>query len=427
MSKKIWNTKGVESSYEIASFLAGEDIELDKSIFIYDIDATIAHIKGLASIGVIKKNELAKLIKSLKELRLKFLNKSFKLTEKYEDCHSAIEFYLTKELGELGKKVHTGRSRNDQVLVAMRLFAKKNLIDFKKSNKSIARVLLRMAKKHENNPMPGYTHLQRAMPSSWGLWFASYTESFIDNVDLINSTIEWIDSNPLGSAAGYGVALPLDRKLTTKELGFKRTQINSLYIQNSRGKYEMQIINTLKQSMLDVRKFSWDMSLFLSQEFDLLKIDKAYLTGSSIMPNKHNPDVIEILRANYSILAGQASELENLLSLPSGYQRDLQLTKRSLISSFDISLKSLNILPKLIGSIKVNKSKSIAYIDEEMKMTDKVYALVAQGKPFRDAYNLIKNSDDLSSYAQSNSKDYSEGSPGNLALDKLDARLKKQK
>ena len=427
MSKKIWNTKGIESSYEITSFLAGEDIELDKSIFIYDIDATIAHIKGLASIGVIKKNELAKLIKSLKELRLKFLNKSFKLTEKYEDCHSAIEFYLTKELGELGKKVHTGRSRNDQVLVAMRLFAKKNLIDFKKSNKSIARVLLRMAKKHENNPMPGYTHLQRAMPSSWGLWFASYAESFIDNVDLINSTIEWIDSNPLGSAAGYGVALPLDRKLTTKELGFKRTQINSLYIQNSRGKYEMQIINTLKQSMLDVRKFSWDMSLFLSQEFDLLKIDKAYLTGSSIMPNKHNPDVIEILRANYSILAGQASELENLLSLPSGYQRDLQLTKRSLISSFDISLKSLNILPKLIDSIKVNKSKSIAYIDEEMKMTDKVYALVAQGKPFRDAYNLIKSSDDLSSYAQSNSKDYSEGSPGNLALDKLDARLKKQK
>jgi len=427
MSKKIWNTKGFESSYEIASFLAGEDIELDKSIFIYDIDATIAHIKGLASIGVIKKNELAKLIKSLKELRLKFLNKSFKLTEKYEDCHSAIEFYLTKELGELGKKVHTGRSRNDQVLVAMRLFAKKNLIDFKKSNKSIARVLLRMAKKHENNPMPGYTHLQRAMPSSWGLWFASYAESFIDNVDLINSTIEWIDSNPLGSAAGYGVSLPLDRKLTTKELGFKRTQINSLYIQNSRGKYEMQIINTLKQSMLDVRKFSWDMSLFLSQEFDLLKIDKAYLTGSSIMPNKHNPDVIEILRANYSILAGQASELENLLSLPSGYQRDLQLTKRSLISSFDISLKSLNILPKLIGSIKVNKSKSIAYIDEEMKMTDKVYALVAQGKPFRDAYNLIKNSGDLSSYAQSNSKDYSEGSPGNLALDKLEARLKKQK
>ena len=295
--------------------------------------------------------EFNRLNKSLKELRKKFLEGSFKLTKKYEDCHSAIEFYLTKELGDLGKKVHTGRSRNDQVLVAMRLFAKNNLQDFKKLNQSIAKTFLQLANKYEHIPMPGYTHLQRAMPSSWGLWFSSYAESFIDNIDLINSTIDWIDSNPLGSAAGYGVALPLDRKTTTKELGFKRVQLNSLYTQNSRGKYEMQVINTLKQSMLDVRKFAWDMSLFMSQEFNLLTIDKTYLTGSSIMPNKHNPDVIEILRANYSILAGQASELENIISLPSGYHRDLQLTKRSLVSSFDISLKSLSILPKLIKSI----------------------------------------------------------------------------
>ena len=305
MNKKIWNTSGVKVSDEISSFLAGEDIELDNSIFIYDIDATIAHIKGLQSINILKKNEVNILNKSLKELRKKFLEGSFKLTKKYEDCHSAIEFYLTKELGDLGKKVHTGRSRNDQVLVAMRLFAKNNLQDFKKLNQSIAKTFLQMANKYEHIPMPGYTHLQRAMPSSWGLWFSSYAESFIDNIDLINSTIDWIDSNPLGSAAGYGVALPLDRKTTTKELGFKRVQLNSLYTQNSRGKYEMQVINTLKQSMLDVRKFAWDMSLFMSQEFNLLTIDKAYLTGSSIMPNKHNPDVIEILRANYSILAGQ--------------------------------------------------------------------------------------------------------------------------
>ena len=352
MDKKIWNTSGVKISEEISSFLAGEDIELDNFIFIYDIDATIAHIKGLQSINILKKNEFNRLNKSLKELRKKFLEGSFKLTKKYEDCHSAIEFYLTKELGDLGKKVHTGRSRNDQVLVAMRLFAKNNLHDIKKLNQSIAKTFLQMANKYEYVPMPGYTHLQRAMPSSWGLWFSSYAESFIDNIDLINSTIEWIDSNPLGSAAGYGVALPLDRKTTTKELGFKRVQLNSLYTQNSRGKYEMQVINTLKQSMLDLRKFAWDMSLFMSQEFNLLTIDKAYLTGSSIMPNKHNPDVIEILRANYSILAGQASELENIISLPSGYHRDLQLTKRSLVSSFDISLKSLSILPKLIKSIK---------------------------------------------------------------------------
>ena len=427
MNKKLWNTKEKQVSKEINSFLAGEDIILDKSIFTYDIDASIAHVNGLQSIGIIKKSELAKLNKSLKSLKKKFLDGSFKLTDHYEDCHSAIEFYLTQELGDLGKKVHTGRSRNDQVIVAMRLFAKDNLVEFKNINKIIAKTFLDLAIKHENIPMPGYTHLQRAMPSSWGLWFSSYAESFIDNVDLINSTINWIDSNPLGSAAGYGVAIPLNRDLVTQKLGFHRTQVNSLYVQNSRGKYEMQIINTLKQSMLDVRKFSWDMSLFISQEFDLLSIDNAYLTGSSIMPNKHNPDVIEILRANYSILAGQASELENLLSLPSGYQRDLQLTKRSLISSFDISHKSLNILPNLISSIKVNKFKSIEYIDEEMKMTDKVYALVSQGMPFRDAYNEIKNSDDLTKFTQSNSKDHSEGSPGNLALGKLEARLKSQK
>ena len=427
MNKKIWNTSGVKVSDEISSFLAGEDIELDNSIFIYDIDATIAHIKGLQSISILKKNEFNRLNKSLKELRKKFLEGSFKLTKKYEDCHSAIEFYLTKELGDLGKKVHTGRSRNDQVLVAMRLFAKNNLQDFKKLNQSIAKTFLQMANKYEHIPMPGYTHLQRAMPSSWGLWFSSYAESFIDNIDLINSTIEWIDSNPLGSAAGYGVALPLDRKTTTKELGFKRMQLNSLYTQNSRGKYEMQVINTLKQSMLDVRKFAWDMSLFMSQEFNLLTIDKAYLTGSSIMPNKQNPDVIEILRANYSILAGQASELENIISLPSGYHRDLQLTKRSLVSSFDISLKSLSILPKLIKSIKVNKKNSLEYIDNEMKMTDKVYALVNEGTPFRDAYNKVKNSNDMSQFSETNIANYSEGSPGNLKLNVLEKRLSKQR
>ena len=420
MNKKLWNNKTSNISEEITSFLAGEDIELDKFIFIYDVDASLAHVKALQSIGIIKKNELTKLSKALKVLRTKFINGTFKLTNKYEDCHSAIEFYLTKELGDLGKKVHTGRSRNDQVMVAMRLFAKKNLIEFKIKNKLIAETFLNLAKKHKDLPMPGYTHLQRAMPSSWGLWFSSYAESFIDNVDLINNTIDWVDSNPLGSAAGYGVAIPLNRDLVTKELGFSRTQLNSLYVQNSRGKYEMQILNTLKQSMLDIRKFSWDMSLFLSQEFDLLSIDSKYSTGSSIMPNKNNPDVIEILRANYSILAGFSSELENLLSLPSGYHRDLQLTKRSLINGFQTSLKSLDIIPALLKTIKINKTNSNKYIDNEMKMTDKVYSLVSDGVPFRDAYSLVKNSDDHSLLPETKSLNHSMGSPGNLNLNLLE-------
>ena len=177
-----------------------------------------------------------------------------------------------------------------------------------------------------------------------GLWFSAYAESFMDNVDLISYTSDWINNNPLGTAAGYGVKLPLDRKSISEELGFNRLQLNSMYVQNSRGKYEMQILSALKQPMFDVRKISWDMSLFLSQEFNLLKINKKYLTGSSIMPNKNNPDVIELLRATYAILAGQSSELENLISLPSGYHRDLQLTKKSLVESFQTVMKSLEIL-----------------------------------------------------------------------------------
>ena len=425
MNKKIWNTKNIKSSKEIDLFLSSDDIELDKYIFVHDIDGTIAHVKSLKSMDILKASEESKILKKLKELKLNYINGSFKLSNKYEDCHSAIEIFLIKELGDIGKKIHTGRSRNDQVLVATRLFAKEQLINIKNQNKLIASQFLTLAFKHEKIPMPGYTHIQRAMPSSWGLWFASFAESFIDNIDLIIKTIDWIDSNPLGTAAGYGVALPLDRKKTTKDLGFNRIQINSLYAQNSRGKYEMQIINTLKQPMLDLRKFAWDMSLFLSQEFNLLSIDNKYSTGSSIMPNKSNPDVIEIIRANYSILAGLSSELENLLSLPSGYHRDLQLTKRSLVSSFIICFQTLSIIPDILKSIKVNKTNSSKYINEDMMMTDKVYENVAAGMSFRDAYDLVKNNPVDKKINTVKSKNYSLGSPKNLELNILKKRLTK--
>jgi argininosuccinate lyase len=309
----------------------------------------------------------------------------------------------------------------------MRLFAKEKLKELNGLNKDIASAFLDMAIKYENDPMPGYTHLQRAMPSSWGLWFSAYAESFIDNYDLIKATYDWIDSNPLGTAAGYGVNLPLDRESTKKDLGFNRLQLNSMYVQNSRGKYETQILSTIKQPMMDIRKFSWDMSLFLSQEFNLLSIDKRYSTGSSIMPNKHNPDVIEIMRANYSIIAGYASELENLISLPSGYHRDLQLTKRGLVRGFNTALTTLSILPDLIYSIQVNKEQSIQFIDDDMKMTDRVYELVSKGMAFRDAYNKIKTSKKDGQEISSKLINSSPGSPGNLNLKNLKKRLKKQK
>ena len=423
---KIWNQSSKDNDSAIDYFLSSEDIVLDQELFLYDIQASIAHAHELQAINILTKSETKKMIASLKKLAKLFQTKKFKLTSKYEDCHSAIEQYLTKELGSVGKKIHTGRSRNDQVMVAMRLYAREKLDDIQSINLKIAQSFLDKAEKHSSDPMPGYTHLQRAMPSSWGLWFGAFAESFLDNIDLLNNAQSWMNINPLGTAAGYGVNLPIKRDISTKELGFKRKQLNSLYVQNSRGKFELELIGALKQPMLDVRKFSWDMSMFLTQEFNLLTIPSKYLTGSSIMPNKSNPDVIEIMRANYSVIAGHYSELENLISLPSGYHRDLQLTKRSLIHSFHCASKTLELVPNLIKSIKVDIKRSAGFIDQDMMMTDRAYDLVQSGMPFREAYiNVKSNKDSASTSKTSLRKNSSHGSPYNLDLKVLKSRLKK--
>ena len=423
---KIWNQSSKDNDSAIDYFLSSEDIVLDQELFLYDIQASIAHAHELQAINILTKSETKKIIASLKKLANLFQTKKFKLTPKYEDCHSAIEQYLIKELGSVGKKIHTGRSRNDQVIVAMRLYARAKLDNIQSINLKIVQSLLDKAEKHSSDPMPGYTHLQRAMPSSWGLWFGAFAESFLDNIDLLNNTQSWMNINPLGTAAGYGVNLPIKRDISTKELSFKRKQLNSLYVQNSRGKFELELIGALKQPMLDVRKFSWDMSMFLTQEFNLLTIPSKYLTGSSIMPNKSNPDVIEIMRANYSVIAGHYSELENLISLPSGYHRDLQLTKRSLIHSFHCASKTLELVPNLIKSIKVDVKRSAEFIDQDMMMTDRAYDLVQSGMPFREAYiNVKSNKDSASTSKTSSRKNSSHGSPYNLDLKVLKSRLKK--
>jgi argininosuccinate lyase len=423
---KIWNQSSKDNDSAIDYFLSSEDIVLDQELFLFDIQASIAHAHELQAINILTKSETKKIIASLKKLANLFQTKKFKLTPKYEDCHSAIEQYLIKELGSVGKKIHTGRSRNDQVMVAMRLYARAKLDEIQSINLKIVQSLLDKAEKHSSDPMPGYTHLQRAMPSSWGLWFGAFAESFLDNIDLLNNAQSWMNINPLGTAAGYGVNLPIKRDISTKELGFKRKQLNSLYVQNSRGKFELELIGGLKQPMLDVRKFSWDMSMFLTQEFNLLTIPSKYLTGSSIMPNKSNPDVIEIMRANYSVIAGHYSELENLISLPSGYHRDLQLTKRSLIHSFHCASKTLELVPNLIKSIRVDVKRSAEFIDQDMMMTDRAYDLVQSGMPFREAYiNVKSNKDSASTSKTSSRKNSSHGSPYNLDLKVLKSRLKK--
>ena len=423
---KIWNQNSKDKNSAIDYFLSGEDIVLDQELFLYDIEASIAHAHELQNINILTKAEAKKIVASLKNLAKLFQAKKFKLTTKYEDCHSAIEDYLTKELGSVGKKIHTGRSRNDQVMVAMRLYARSKLDDIQLLNLQIAKSFFDQAEKHSSDPMPGYTHLQRAMPSTWGLWFGAFAESFLDNIDLISNIQSWMNINPLGSAAGYGVNLPIQRDISTKELSFKRKQLNSLYVQNSRGKFELELVGSLKQPMLDVRKFSWDMSIFLAQEFSLLGIASKYSTGSSIMPNKSNPDVIELMRGNYAVLAGHYSELESLISLPSGYHRDLQLTKRSLIHSIHCVSKTLALLPDLISSIKVNLQRSSEFIDQDMMMTDQAYELVQSGLPFREAYLKVKSNKDTNFVSKKLSrKNSSSGSAYNLDLKILRARLRK--
>jgi argininosuccinate lyase len=423
---KIWNTREDDQNQVVDKFLSGEDILLDRELFLYDVQSSIAHVEELRSIGVLNNSESRKLKAALKKLGKLFKKNKFKLTNKFEDSHSAIEYFLIKELGDVGKKIHTGRSRNDQVLTALRLCYRDKLGLINKLILASSKILLEKAKTYQKEPMPGYTHLQRAVPSSWGLWFSAFAEAFLDDVELINRVSDWINLNPLGTGAGFGVNLPIKRDISTQILGFKRKQLNSLYTQNSRGKFELEVAGVLKQPMLDMRKLTWDMSLFLTQEFNLINIGKRFTTGSSIMPNKINPDVVELIRGNYSILAGTYSELENLLSLPSGYHRDLQITKRSILHSFEIVIQSFSILPDLLKSISINKMQSNEFIDEEMMMTDYVYELVKTGTPFREAYHHVKeNKNELKNYKLKNIKNASIGSANNLKLNHLNARLKK--
>ena len=422
---KIWNSKNQKINQKVDTFLSGEDIHLDNEIFIFDVDASIAHTEELLAINLLTGNEASLLKRELKKIKKDFLSGKLTLNKKFEDCHSAIEYLLIKELGDIGKKIHTGRSRNDQVLVALRLYQQHYLKIIRDLVLKLAKELLRKSKQNENLPMPGYTHLQRAMPSTWGLWFSSYVEAFLDDVELLDTISDWTNINPLGTAAGYGVNLPIKRELSTKKLGFRRPQVNALYVQNSRGKMDLEILGALKQPFLDLRKLSWDLSLFTSTEFNLIEIGKEFTTGSSIMPNKSNPDTVEIMRANYAKLAGYYAEIENLISLPSGYHRDLQISKGAIINAFNICESSFSLAPALIKSLKINKKRAVEMIDSDMQMTDQANALVQQGIPFRDAYRSVKNNPKKHKSLSSKSNSSSVGSANNLKLNLLSSRLKK--
>ena len=426
MSKPLWQKDGVRIDAAIMAFLAGSDVLLDREFIRYDIRASRAHAEGLQRIGILSADELANITRELADLGAAIVAGEFVLDERYEDGHSAIEAWLSERLGETGKRIHTGRSRNDQILVATRLWLKDRLAGLVGLSVDIAERCLDGARAHEDVPMPGYTHLQRAVVSTLGHWYAGYAEAFIDNALRARDTLAWLDANPLGTAAGYGVNLPLDREHTTAALGFARLQLNPAYAQLSRGKFELAALEALGSAMLDLRRLAWDLSLFTTAEYGFVTLPAQYTTGSSIMPNKRNPDVVELMRASYATVAAAKIEIEQLLSLPSGYQRDLQIGKGALVHGFQHGLGALALAPELIANLGWNQTRLRDAIDPGMYATDLAVELASQGMPFRDAYRQVADSlDGLGerSPEASIAARVSPGACGALDLPRLAARI----
>ena len=426
MTQPLWQKSNIKIDARIMQFLAGDDVLLDREFFLHDITASKAHVEGLANIGVVSVDEAAALKRELDALAADFRSGAFVLDERYEDGHSAIEARLTDRLGDAGRRVHTGRSRNDQILVATRLWLKDQLATLQAHCRAIAQVCLDRAAQSAL-PLPGYTHLQRAVVSSTSMWFAGFAEGFIDNALRARQTSTWIDANPLGTAAGYGVNLKLDREHTTEALGFARMQVSPIYAQLSRGKFEMAVLEAIASALLDLRRLAWDLSLFTTAEFNFVKLPSEYTTGSSIMPNKRNPDVVELLRASYASVAAARTEIEQLLSLPSGYQRDLQFSKGSLFHGCRHGLGALALVPDLLARIEWNEAAMRAAIEPAMYATDVAIEQAAAGVPFRDAYRAAAEA--ASAAGQGRTPEASlaaRTSPGaghDLRLDELAARL----
>ena len=418
---KLWQ-KNYELDALVEKFTVGEDYQLDKHLLNADCVASTAHAVMLESIGIINKEELASLRKGLAEIIRKNEAGDFPITQADEDGHTAIENYLTTQIGEAGKKIHTGRSRNDQVIAATRLYARGFLFEFMHVCLELVNSLLAFADKHKNVPMPGRTHMQIAMPSSVGLWAGAYLEQILDDLLLVQTAYNINNQCPLGSAASYGVPLPLNREMVADLLGFAKVQNNVLYANNSRGKIESIILDAVEQVAITLSKMAQDLILFSMPEFRYFTLPDKLCSGSSIMPQKKNPCGLELLRAKTSTLSACTLQIKNIIkALPSGYNRDFQETKEPFIRGINTALNCVKIMNLTICEIKVNEEKLVAGFIPEIYATDAALELVAKGMPFRDAYKEIGlNLDKLKAmdpYTAIINKTHT-GAPGNLRLDK---------
>ena len=425
---KLWQ-KGAVAHEKVDKFTVGKDREYDIVLAQYDCQASIAHAKMLAKIGLISIPESEQLCKVLEELKIAAETGNFTIEDEFEDMHSKIEHVLTKKLGDSGKKIHTARSRNDQVLVAMHLYLKKELGEIKTQVIAMFDLLLELAEKYQNNLLPGYTHLQVAMPSSVGMWLSAYAENLIDDLYFWEAAYKIADQNPLGSAAGYGSAFPIDRELTTELLGFDQLKINSLAAQMSRGKLEKSTSIAFSSIGNSLAKLSMDICLYMGQDFNFISFPKNLTTGSSIMPHKKNPDLFELVRGKCNNLQALPNQLALLTSnLPSGYHRDLQLAKGPIIDAVKELKACMDILLFSLPQLEVTQDITDQKKYDYLFSVDTLNTEVIAGKPFRDAYRELGQVIEKGDFLPNRTVNHTHlGSIGNLGLEKIRQKMERIK
>lgn len=420
MASKLWE-KNVIVDHDVEAYTVGRDQEMDLYLAPYDVLGSMAHITMLQSIGLLEADELDVLLAELRNIYNVITDGDFVIEEGIEDVHSQVELMLTRKLGDVGKKIHSGRSRNDQVLVDLKLFTRSRIEDVAIAVKQLFNTLISQSNRYKNVIIPGYTHLQVAMPSSFGLWFGAYAESLADDLTVLRAAYEVANRNPLGSAAGYGSSFPLNREMTTRLLGFDSMAYNVVYAQMGRGKTERIVAQAIAGIAATLSKLAFDACMFNSQNFGFIKLPDEFTTGSSIMPHKKNPDVFELTRAKCNKLQALPMEITLITNnLPSGYFRDLQLIKENFLPAFDSIIDIINMVDTMLSQVKVNTDVATDPRYKLMYSVEEVNQRVLDGVPFRDSYKQVGLEIEAGKFEPRYDINHThEGSIGNLCNDQI--------
>src|SRR5580765_7081797 len=423
---KLWQ-KDKASLKEVETFTVGKDREMDMYLAAFDVLGSLAHIQMLESVGLLTKNELSQLQKELKNIYKQIEKGEFKLQDDVEDIHSQVELLLTQKLGDVGKKIHAARSRNDQVLVDIKLFLRNELEELVKAISPFFELLQTQSEKYKDHLLPGYTHLQLAMPSSFGLWFGAYAESLVDDMITLKGAYDIVNKNPLGSAAGYGSSFPINRTLTTKLLGFDDLNYNVVYAQMGRGKAERIVAQSLSNFADTLSKLSMDACLYLNQNFGFISFPAELTTGSSIMPHKKNPDVFELIRSYCNRIKSLPNEISMMTTnLPSGYHRDLQLLKEHLFPAFPILKDCIEMAGLMLSNISVKEGILEDAKYKYLFSVEEVNKQVLEGTAFRDAYKKTGIDIGLGTFVHDTHLNHThEGSMGNLCNNEIKKQMEK--